>query len=333
MKNSTLKKALDAMQSQQLWWVSELATRMWVSRAVVHRYLKELVEQWLITRNENGAHTTYQLTNSPDREEKESTSYIFSYQETKILNEYFYKISPIGKPYEWKDWFIVRCEERWLNPEKKIHDFVAITNHIQSLKNECGLLDVTETFRNHIESWAIDTLYYADQYKRMDFGRGKLAEITFYAKSTQTLHLLKQSIELVKYQLECLIQSGEIDALAFTPHSTKRSIQLLEYLKKNISLFDLPLVSLSKYTPHGFAVAQKSLKTRKQRIQNARETILLEDNDISNYATVLLIDDFVGSWATLNETAKKLKKWWAKKVIWFAFVWNLNLSYDVIREI
>jgi predicted amidophosphoribosyltransferase len=81
----------------------------------------------------------------------------------------------------------------------------------------------------------------------------------------------------------------------------------LEYLKKNISLHGLPLVSLSKYTPHGFAVAQKSLKTRKQRIQNARETIVLEENDLSHYTTVLLIDDFVGSGATLNETAKKLK--------------------------
>jgi predicted amidophosphoribosyltransferase len=46
-----------------------------------------------------------------------------------------------------------------------------------------------------------------------------------------------------------------------------------------------------------------------------------------------LIDDFVGSGATLNETAKKLKNAWANKVIWFAFVGNLNLSYDVIREI
>lgn len=332
MKNSTLKKTRDAMKEKKVRWVSELANALWVSRAIVHRHLKKLVEQWSVLRNENGAHTTYQLQEFDSIQNTVGT-YVFSYQQTKILNENFYKISPIGKPYEWKDWFVDWCSERWLDPTKKIYDFIAINEHIQSLKNECGLLDVTDTFRNHIESGAIDILYYADQYKWMDFGRWKLAEITFYAKSTQTLSLLKQSINLVKYQLECLIQSWGIDAIAFTPHSTKRSIQLLEYLKKNISLHGLPLVSLSKYTPHGFAVAQKSLKTRKQRIQNARETIVLEENDLSHYTTVLLIDDFVGSGATLNETAKKLKNAWANKVIWFAFVGNLNLSYDVIREI
>jgi hypothetical protein len=48
---------------------------------------------------------------------------------------------------------------------------------------------------------------------------------------------------------------------------------------------------------------------------------------------VLLIDDFVWSWATLNETAKKLKYEWIKEVYWFAFVGNLDLSYEVINEI
>jgi len=47
----------------------------------------------------------------------------------------------------------------------------------------------------------------------------------------------------------------------------------------------------------------------------------------------LLIDDFVWSGATLNETAYKLKQNWVKKIIWFAFVGNANLSYDIINEV
>jgi len=62
-----------------------------------------------------------------------------------------------------------------------------------------------------------------------------------------------------------------------------------------------------KYYEDNIAIPQKSLKTRAQRIENARNTIFIDDKNIQNYKKVLLIDDFVGSGATLNETAKKLK--------------------------
>jgi phosphoribosyl transferase domain len=48
------------------------------------------------------------------------------------------------------------------------------------------------------------------------------------------------------------------------------------------------------------------LKRPEDRIQNAKNTIFIREEDI-DYNTVLLIDDFVGSGATLNETAIKLK--------------------------
>jgi hypothetical protein len=48
------------------------------------------------------------------------------------------------------------------------------------------------------------------------------------------------------------------------------------------------------------------LKRPEERIQNAKNTIFIRREHI-DYHTVLLIDDFVGSGATLNETAIKLK--------------------------
>ncbi len=48
---------------------------------------------------------------------------------------------------------------------------------------------------------------------------------------------------------------------------------------------------------------------------------------------LLLIDEVVWSWAMLNITAWKLKESWVKEVIWFSFVWSLDLSYEVINEI
>lgn len=154
----------------------------------------------------------------------------------------------------------------------------------------------------------MDKLFYADQYKWMEFGRGKLAELTFYAKDNQSIQMITQSINLIKNQLECLIRHESVDAIAFAPHSRKRSVQLLHELKKKLNIFSLPIINLVKYAPYHTVVAQKTLKTREQRIQNARQTILVDTKDVlSSYKKVLLIDDFVGSGATLNETAKKLK--------------------------
>jgi adenine/guanine phosphoribosyltransferase-like PRPP-binding protein len=59
----------------------------------------------------------------------------------------------------------------------------------------------------------------------------------------------------------------------------------------------------------------------------------VDDKNVKKYKKVLIIDDFVGSGSTLNETWIKLKNEWIKEIIWFAFVGNLNLEYDVIMEI
>jgi len=92
-------------------------------------------------------------------------------------------------------------------------------------------------------------------------------------------------------------------------------------------------VNIIKYYESWIAIPQKSLKTRQQRISNARNTIFVKDDHISQYKKVFLIDDFVWSWSTLNETAKKLKDSWVEEVVWFAYVWNLNLDYEVINEV
>jgi len=61
----------------------------------------------------------------------------------------------------------------------------------------------------------------------MDFGRGKLAEMTFYAKTSQNKKLIAESLEEILPKLECLITRGSFDAIAVTPWSIERKNQLL----------------------------------------------------------------------------------------------------------
>lgn len=167
----------------------------------------------------------------------------------------------------------------------------------------------------------------------MEFGRGKLAEVAFYAKQSQNKKLINETLEIIFPRLLCLIGKGKFDAIAMTPWSIERKNQLLEYIKEALIPYKIPFVNIIKYYENGITIPQKSLKSREERIQNAQNTIYIHDSNITKYKKILLIDDFVGSGATMNETAKKLKDDGAKEVIGFALVGNLNLSYDVINEI
>ena len=331
IKITSLQPLLDAFDVQDTRWATALSIYLSKDRTLIHRYLKDLVQRGMLTIVWSWPHTSYQKiwwsvrsVNIPN--------YDFWYADVQILDAFFYKFAPNGEILSGKDGFVRRCILRNMDPQQKIKSFVSLARNIQNSKNQCWLIDVTADFAERIPWSGIDVLMYADQYTWLEFGRGKLAELTFYAKDNQSRKLIDQSISMVKNQLECLIRQYDIQAIAFTPHSKKRSIQLLHELKKKLNTYGLPLIKLVKYAPYGTVISQKSLKTREQRIQNAQQTILVDAQKL-DYQRVLLIDDFVGSGATLNETAKKLKNLWVQTVIWFARVWNTNLRYDVINEI
>jgi predicted amidophosphoribosyltransferase len=78
-------------------------------------------------------------------------------------------------------------------------------------------------------------------------------------------------------------------------------------------------------------VAQKSLSKLEERVENAYKTIFLSET--GNYKRVLLIDDAVGSGATFNEVAKKLKKEQGVEfVAGFAAVGSYK-GFEVIQEV
>ena len=88
-----------------------------------------------------------------------------------------------------------------------------------------------------------------------------------------------------------------------------------------------------KIFPSEIIIPQKSLKRMDQRIKNAKNTIFVEPNQKS-VNTVLFIDDFMWSGATINFCAEKLlESGLAKKVNAISLLWNVDTEYDVINEI
>ena len=220
-----------------------------------------------------------------------------------------------------------------MNIEEKVKNFIGVKEHIDSLQNECGLISAIDIFWKHFDKVFLEEIFYADQYNWMEFWRWKLAEMTFFAKQSQNRILIWKANNEIILKLEFIIKKWNFDAIAITPWSIDRKNQILWLLKNQLESLGLPFVNIIKYYENNIPIPQKSLKTRQQRIQNAKNTIFIKDDNISKYKRVFLIDDFVWSGSTLNETSKKLKEEWVEYISWFAYVWNLNLDYEVINEV
>ncbi len=158
----------------------------------------------------------------------------------------------------------------------------------------------------------------------------QISKQLFLAKQHQDKQYFKNLISLFYRNLECLLTTFDIDTIALTPPSISRKVQILDLVDQLLDP-SIPRVPLIKYSPSKILIPQKSLKRPEDRIRNAKNTIFIREEAI-HYNTVLLIDDFVGSDVTLNETAIKLKTAWVKKIIGFAFFGNLDLKYEVINE-
>lgn len=339
------KKVEDLFLNNDILWATEISKILNISRTIVHLALKKLLEDKKVKKIGKWAHVKYKSLifdeNSSVKislwnfwnNENTINNYSPDFKTKKLLEEFFYKFSPEWKLMIWFEWIKKWCEDRKMNLEEKINNFIKIKEHIEELQNYCWLISAKNSFWKHFENIYLDEIFYADQYNWMEFWRWKLAEMTFYAKQSQNRDLIEQANNEIFLKLECIILNWNFDAIAITPWSIDRKNQLLWLLKEKLEKLNIPFLNIIKYYENNIPIPQKSLKTREQRIQNAKNTIYVEDKNINKYKKVFLIDDFVGSGSTLNETAKKLKKEWVEKIIGFSYVWNLNLNYEVINEV
>ena len=349
-KITSLQPVLDCFQ----WWLqctpSQIADTLGKSKVIVHKYLKELVTQGKLRKIWSGVHIVYELVKksqqgfvttpltmskpvSTPAELQDIRQSNLSYELIQTIQDSFYKFAENGKILEWIRGFNERCILRNVPVEEKANTYYKVKKHIDSMKNKCGVIEINEEFTKHVHHMYLDKVYYADQYNWMEFGRWKLAEMTFFAKQSQNIKLINACIEMIIHKIACIVEKKEIDSIAIVPPSIARVNQLLKILQKKLVYMWLPIVKIVKYYPNKIPVPQKSLKTREQRLRNAQETILIAEKSDHGYKKILLIDDFVWSGSSLNETAGKLKELGIKKVYGFAFVGNTNLTYDVINEV
>jgi len=309
--------------------VVELVDALGIGPVAMHRQLKGLIEKGLLVKSGHPPIVFYSLPRETDEEKSTRIS-----QSTKLVEDTFLYIDPSGHLlYGLKG---LTAWSKKINKEEQIESLVDQYTKIRSQANAFvspgGWIDATKRVANTFgNDMALDRVFYQDFYSLSTFGKTRLGQLVLYSKQSQNKQIICQVASGASKIINKLIEHYNIEAIGYIPHSIPRKIQFLKEFAKKLSL-PFPEITLSKAYPGNIRVAQKTLSRLADRIENARGTIFVKNPQL-RFKSILLIDDAVGSGASLNETAKKIKEsGMAKKVYGFAVVGSMK-GFEVIREV
>ena len=324
--------------------VDNIFDKINISKSMIHRHLRKLIKEGFIYKiwtspkvyyfqNKNNIIKNFNwIDYKSDNvlEKDENNIEIIDNDKYKFLKDNYVYFAPDWNVNYWISWFIKWCNKRDFKHDKEIETYKNIIIKYNKFKTKYWLIKWIEKMKNTFDKVYLNKVYYLDFYSIEKYWKTYLWNLMFYSKQTWDKELADKILDSIKPLIYKLINKKNIDSFAFIPPSIDRKIQLMDELKDwlDINLNELKLIKIFKDK----VVAQKSLNKKEDRIQNARDTIFILDKDFKS-DTILLIDDAIWSWATLNETAKKIKeKNIAKKVIWLSIVWSYKW-FEVINEV
>lgn len=247
----------------------------------------------------------------------------------KIIDSNYLIITPSGERKVGLEGFRYWCNKTGQIAEKTANEYVKIWRKYNVHKVN-GLIDGTKKLLSTFPHIFVDKLYYLDFYSIERFGKTKLGQLLLYAKQSQNIRIIKELIADIKPQIEHWVKKWHVGAVGFVPPTVKREVQFVKELEQNLGL-KIQKIPIYKVKTE-VAVPQKTLNKLEDRIENAQKTIIVEASGC--HKNILLIDDAVGSGATINETAKKIRdKGICKgKIIGLAITGSFK-GFDVISEV
>lgn len=303
----------------------EIASYLGITRQALFKHLPKLLATGAIIKVGKPPKVFYSIN-----EKKEQTNdVIFSRKIKDVITQHFLIITPAGEKKEGADGFIYWCNKNSLPIEKTANEY-AKTIAKYSVYQKDGFINGNTKIKNSFPEVYLDEVLYLDFYSIERFGKTKLGQLLLYAKQSQNITLMNELIKIIKPKIEQIVKKFNIDGIGFVPPTVKREKQLMKVLEKEL-LGNLRKITITKITTP-VAVPQKTLNKLEDRIENAKNTLVVSDN--ASFNNILLIDDAVGSGATLNEIAKKIKdKGLCKnKIVGLAITGSFK-GFDVISEV
>lgn len=308
----------------------ELAKYLEISRQAVHKQLKKLVDECILAKVGKPPSVFYVLYSDIKEEiHNAQIGVALEKEQAEIIDEQYLYVSPLGEMKYGVDGFMHWCAKTNQPLEKTAREYIEILQSFEQYKVD-GLINGLSKFQSTFEDVYLDSVYYLDFYSIPRFGKTRLGQLLLYAKQSQNRKLIKQLSDEITPSIHKIIQIHDIDAIAFVPHTVKREVQFMNEFVENLEI-PLPIVQLLKADTE-LRIPQKTLSKLEDRIENAKKTIFLHDSN--QYKNVLLLDDAIGSGATLNETAKKLRNQNVAtgKIIGLALTGSFK-GFDVISEV
>ncbi len=317
MKTS-IDKIKDIILSEKQISPHQLRARLNISQVLVHRHLKTLCENKIIEKIGTPPKVFYRPIEFIKKCNKTEVS--------QIVKDNWLEILPNGRFVYGMKGFEIWCKARSFNLKQKIKDYEQIFIEKEKLKTN-DLLDATSKITTTFETNYLENLWYVDFYSWEIFGKTKLGKLILYAKQNSDTILMKKIADIINKPIDSLIKREEFDLIGRVPHSVPRK---KDFLKTTLDFTNIESMQLFDKVFVGHSVAQKTLKSKKEREQNAKETLFLKTDSFPN--KVLLIDDACGSGSTLNISAQKIKeKSPNTKIFGITFVGSLK-GFEVIAE-
>jgi len=329
-KDRTIDRIFEYIKAHPNVRPSALADKFNLGRAIIHRHLNKLQEQGFISKTGVSPKVFYsaRIGAGISGEKNKLAAGLIDEQDKKVIQKNFFFVSVDGTVLKGVDGFVAWCEERSFDIQKRAKEYVGVIKKYDKFRDG-KLIDGTKKLKATFKKVCVDKAYFVDFYAVEIFGKTKLGQMLLYAKQGQDRKMMKDLIVEIKPKIEALIKKEKIEAVGFVSPSIKREIQFMKVLEKELNL-PLPTVAIFK-TKTDIVVPQKTLSKLEDRITNAQKTFVVEES--RSWNKVLIIDDAIGSGATMNELACKIKKQKiAKKVYGLAVTGSLK-GFDVISEV
>ncbi len=321
--SDTKKKVLDYIKDKGNATIRDLVNELQISKQSIINHLNSLMLQGEIKKLGSAPKTFYIVAG-----EEKSVEAVLDSKVKKVIEENYLYIDSSGNRLDGAVGFVKFCNERKMDVQKSSQEYIAILSRYNAYKKD-GYINASFKIRETFEDDELDKLLYIDFYALEKYGKTKLGQLVGAAKISGDIKLMREVIEGIKPKIVQITEKYKIDAVSFVPPTIKRDIQIMKQIEIMLDL-SLPKVEIYKIKSD-VTVPQKTLSKIRDRIENAKSSMLVENKGV--YKNVLVIDDAVGSGATLHEIAVKMKNQGvAKKVIGLSIVGSYK-GFDAINEI
>lgn len=324
MKFNTKEKIIEYINKYKNVSPAELINAFGVSKQRIHKILAELIEEKVLEKKGKPPKVFYSFKEFVVINQVDVPVEI----KDKIDQE-FLMITSDGRKLSGFDAFAYWCTKRNQPLLKTAKEYLNTLSRYNKYKVD-GLIDGSEKIKKTFDNVYLDKVFYLDFYSIERFGKTKLGQLLLYAKQSQDKKIIKELINIIKPNIENIIKKYKIDAVAFIPPTVKREVQIMKEFEKHLN-FNVPIIKITKIKTD-ITVPQKTLSKLEDRIDNIKKTIVVEETTV--YKNILIIDDAVGSGASLNETANKIKeRGICKNLIIGVAITGSFKGFDVISEV